>query len=628
MTYTFDEIRELVTNMEKDQGPLLAKMRDILVRYDGDWVIPLVDVDKEPTMPHLTPALIGEAIDQIALRAASVDPVITCPALDDSKDRGTRSREYGAIRQRAITATYDKSRWQLGVRRLLRHMTAYHTASVVVEPCMETELPRIEVRDPLFTYVEPKASESLADPHYAAFIKLLSGKAIRDRWPHARAEERGPITHREQHKLWKVVEWWDEDEQVYGLLGPVETYGAHIMSGVARRYADDPTIGTSSVFGNSGIGADAWIELSRLPNRARMLPVVAPHNVSLGRIASRIGALTGNVDLQAKLTALHILAQEKAIFPDVYAIGRQAADPTLIDGAWHDGRTGRINLLRDVESVGVLRTTPDQATGIMVDRLERNFRTSTSLVPQTGGETYGALRTGRGIDALAGIALDPRVQEIHQIVEAYLPKMNEAILATYKGYWGSRKFSMYTGQRQNRKIVEFEPNKHFETFENAVSYPLPGADVIQLTQVLGSLYGAGLLSKASTQEKHPLVGDPILEERQSQEEELTKAALAAIGQQILQGMMPPTIATRLRDRIRKGMDVLEAISKVDEDLRELQATQAPPPPDGMMAPPEAMPGMTGGPAADQQPMPEPAPNVQVPADATRMRQLMVAMGAA
>ena len=54
MTYTFDEIRELVTNMEKDQGPLLAKMRDILVRYDGDWVIPLVDVDKEPTMPHIS----------------------------------------------------------------------------------------------------------------------------------------------------------------------------------------------------------------------------------------------------------------------------------------------------------------------------------------------------------------------------------------------------------------------------------------------------------------------------------------------------------------------------------------------------------------------------------------------
>ncbi len=624
MTYTFDQIRELVQQMETDQGPVLAKMRDILVRYEGDWVVPLPSVKTEPILPQLTPALIGEAIDQIALRASSVDPRINCPAVDHTRERGVRSQEYGRIRERALTATLDASRWSLGMRRLMRHLTAYHTGAIVVEPDMKTGMPRVEVRDPMFTYTEPKAAESLRDPAYVCFIKQLSGHAIRTRWPQACSERGGPVTDQDRAKLWRVVEWWDDEEQVYGILDAVEQYGAHIAGGVGRRYAGDPQIGSSTI---GAYGTPCWLELERLPNRAGMVPAVAPHNVSLGRIASRIGALTGNVDLQGQLMALHILAQEKAIFPDVYAIGRQSASPSIVGGKWRDGREGEINLLRDVEQVGVLRTSPDPATGQMVDRLERNFRTSTSLVPQLGGETYGALRTGRGIDALSGMALDPRVQELHQILEAYLPTVNRAVLATYKGYWGRKSYSMYTGQRQNRTIVEFTPNTHFETYENGVVYPIPGADTIQLTQILGSLHGAGMLSLESAQEKHPLIGDPDAENRQMQQEELAKAALAGIAQQIAQGALPATIAAKLRDRIRKGMDLLDAIEKVDEDLRKLQATAAPEAPEGMVAPPEAMPGMTGGPAADQQPIPQSAPNVEVPPDVTRMRQLMTAMGA-
>jgi hypothetical protein len=605
VTYSFDEIRAAVLLMQADQGPLLTKMREILVRYEGDWILPLPDVENEPRLPQLTPALVGEAIDQIALRASSVQPSVSSPPLDAYKDRGVRSREYGGIRGQIISATLERSRWGLGRRRYYRHLTAYHTASLVVIPDMKMGMPRIEVRDPLCSFVEPQANESLRDPNYAAFVNRFSGTHLRARYPKVREEFGGPITKTNTNSMWEVVEWYDHEDVVWGLLGPTEANGQHISRGNGY-----PTIGQS-------------MEIDRLPNRAECPPVAVPHNVSLGRIASRIGSLLGSIDLQAKLMALHIIAQEKAIFPDVYVIGRSSQEPQLITGDWKDGRTGEINMVQDAESIGVLRTTPDPTTGQMIDRLERNFRTSTSLVPQLGGETYGAMRTGRAIDALSGMALDPRVQELHEITEAYLPTLNSAILATYKGYWPAKKFSMYCGYR-NRKLIEFTPKDHIETLENSVSYYIAGADVMQLTQILGSLFGAEAIAKKTFQEQHPMIGNSDDEIAQIREEKLEGAAIDGLVQQIMAGALPPTIAGMVVKEIRRGMDPFEAIAKIDEELRKLQATQAPAAPEGMVAPPESMPGLTAGPSADQQPVPD---AVNVPPDAVHMKQLMAAMGA-
>lgn len=609
MLYTFDEIRAAVLLMQQDQGPLLRKMRDVLIRYEGDWVIPMPDVANEPKMPQLTPALVGEAIDQIAMRAASVQPIITCPALDDSKDRGRRSRAYANTRTQIINATLERSRWALGRRRLYRQLTAYHTGSVVCLPDMINKIPRIEVRDPLSTYIEPQAAESTRDPLYGAFVTRMSGERLRQRFPMVRDDNGGPISNREMQRMWEVCEWYDNDDCVWGLIGPMESQGSHISSLSAAQMAPP-----------------CYMELERLPNRAGVIPMMVPHNVSLGGIASRIGSLLGNVDLQAKLMGLHIIAQEKAIFPDVYVIGRQSAEPELVTGEWQDGRTGNINLIRDAESVGVLRTTADPATNQMIDRLERNFRTSTSLVPQLGGETYGAMRTGRAIDALSGMALDPRVQEVHEIVESYQPVLHQAILATYKGYWGSKQFSMYAGHANRRKMIEFVPNEHIETYENSVNYFSAGADMMQLTQLLGSLRGSDAISQRTFQDAHPMIGDSDAERRQLHEEKLENAALEAVGQQILSGQMPPTVAGMLAKFMSAGDSVFQAIDKVDTKLRELQATtaQAPPPEAGMVGPPESMPGLSGGPAADQQPAPFTQPTPP-PQGVGGMRQLMQAM---
>ena len=394
-----------------------------------------------------------------------------------------------------------------------------------------------------------------------------------------------------------------------GLLGPVEQY----TLSCEPQWRQAP-----------------WMPISpAYPNRCEAMPAVVPHNVSLGKIAGRLASMIGNVDLQAKLMTLFIIAQEKAIFPDVYIVGRQNATPQIVGGQWEDGREGKANLLMDVESIGTLRTTPDPGTMQLTDRLERNFRTSTGLVPQFGGETYGALRTGRGVDALAGIAVDPRIQEMHEIYEAWGPHLNEAIFGMYKGYWGAKKFSMHSGVPNDGELVEFVPERDIETSASTVSYVVAGADVVQQTQILGSLYGAKAISARTFRQMHPWVRDPELEGRIIDEEAFEDALKQTIIQQMVQGQMPPMIAVYVRNGLQEHGDIFRAVEEADRKARELQAQQAPPAPEGMIAAPEAMPGMAGGPGMLQQPAPEAVPpqeQVAVPEGAAAMRQLMQVMG--
>ena len=135
---TFDEIIRIVQDMQRDQGPTLQAMKDVLDRYDGDWILPIPSLNDEPQLPPLTPALIGEAVDSMAQRASSVRPTVWCPALRPTVDTGRGSREFATRRRRILAATYHDSRWLLGRRRFYRQLAAYHTTAIVVLPEFDT----------------------------------------------------------------------------------------------------------------------------------------------------------------------------------------------------------------------------------------------------------------------------------------------------------------------------------------------------------------------------------------------------------------------------------------------------------------------------------------------------------
>ena len=576
MAYTFEEIVGIIRQRQDIQSPLLSKMIEIKERYNGEYVIPLPSMDEEPVLPPLTPALISENIDAIAQRAASVTPYIGCPAIDPSKERGKRSRQYADIRKRALAATWYQNKYKLKMRRAYRHLAGYATTALVVNPDFENGMPKIEVRDPLGVYPEPQAAENYDVPRNCAFVYGKSGDWLRANYPAARQENGGPVASDDnaRQELWDVCEWIDEQDIVIGIMGPRynhfnQTYPYH----------------------------STQLELSRYVNLAGMPCVITPGRVTLDKISSSVSNIVGMVDLMAKLMALELIAQEKAIFPDRYIIGRSGQVPMIVGGEWKDGREGEVNVLLDAEQIGELRGSPDQNTNIAIDRLERNARVSTGTVPQIGGESYGALRTGRGIDALMGASLDPRIQELQEIMEGHLPHLNECLFATYKGYWGGKTISTFTGYAGDFGQVEFTPDEHFETFDNVVSHSVPGADVQGTTIQLGQLLQMKGISLSTFRTKHPFIEDPEAEGRRVDEEQLEEAVLASIQQQAVQGALPIVYIAKIEKFRKKGFDIFEAVEKADEEIRKEQAAMAPPPEEGQVISPEEAMGLAGPPQA-------------------------------
>ena len=574
MAYTFAEIASIIRHRQDAQSPLLQRMLEVKDRYNGDYVIPIPSMDEEPVLPPLTPALISENIDAVAQRAASVVPFIGCPAIDPGKERGMRSREYADIRKRALAATWYKNKYKVKARRAYRHLAGYATACFVVYPDFEMGCPKIEVRDPLNVYPEPQAAENFDVPSNCGFIYGKSGEWLRQNYPSSRQENGGPVPSDEKgmQELWDVVEWIDAEHIVIGILGPRYTVRTH-----------DSSIHSSN------------FELSRHINKAGMPCVITPGRVTLDRIASSVSNVVGIVDLMAKFMALELIAQEKAIFPDRYIIGRSGQVPMIVGGEWKDGREGEVNVLLDAENIGELRSSPDQSTNIAIDRLERNARISTGTVPQIGGESYGALRTGRGIDALMGAAMDPRIQEMQEIMEAYLPHLNECVFATYQAHWGNKQFSMFTGYTGDFGQVDFTPNDHFETYDNVVSHSIPGADIQGTTIQLGQLLGMKGISLNTFRTRHPYIDDPEAEGRRVDEEQLEEAVMVAIQQQSASGQLPVVYVAKIEKFRKKGFDIFQSIQKADEEIREEQAALAPDPMEGQAMAPEMAPGLAGGP---------------------------------
>ncbi len=569
---TWDDVVAIVRNRQMNNGELLEKMIEVRRRYNSDWVLPYVSDHDDAVLPPTTPALIAEAIDFLGMRAASVMPYMNSPAIDPTKEVGVRSREYSAIRRKILGASHHQSKTKLHMRRAMRHLAGYATASMIVVPDFETSLPRLELRDPLTSYPEPKAAEDLSPPKNCAFVYAKSVDWLRANYPQVRDWVASSKSTGEE--MWDVVEWVDEDVTIIGILGP--------------RDWESRTMGSSGAVVQS-------MELHRWQNPTGICPVYIPGRVTLDKIISQIANLTGQVDLMAQLQALSIAAGEKAIFRDRFIIGDSIKAPQLVGGQWKDGRTGEMNIVLDAKNIGELAGTPDPTTQMMIDRLERNVRIGTGLVPQAGGETYGALRTGRGMDSMMGTAVDPRIQEMQEIMEVALEHVNFTMFEQYKAYWPDKKFTMFSGWPGDKGTVEFTPSIHIETSDNVVAYTIPGSDVQGTTIQLGQLLGMKAISLHTLRSRHPYIDDPDAESARVEEETIEEALLQGLANQVAQGAIPVTYLALVEKHRRKEPDLVQAILKADVEMKAEQAKMAPPPEAGQFASPQQMPGLGGPP---------------------------------
>lgn len=602
----WDQICDVMRARQDENAPLITAMLEIRDRYNCDFVVPWIDQLSDVALPAVTPALITEVVDAMGQRAGAANPNIWCPAIDPSKSRGRRSREYANIRRKVLTATFFHSKGKLKLRRAYRHLAGYATAVLLIRDDWETKLPVIEVRDPLNTYPDLHTAEDYGDHANCGFIFGKSTSWLRQTFPECRKELGGVVPKEPgDHEVWDLVEWVDRDSWRIGILGP------------RKLGFEEPFLGAQQ-------------ELIHMPNVLGRVPVVTPARVTLDRISSQLTHVTGISDLMARMQLLNVIATERAIFPDRYAIAKDGEAPTILsaDGTWQDGRTGILNQLEGVSSVGEIRSTPDPAGRQEIDRLERNIRVSSGLVPQIGGETYGALRTGRGIDALTSVAIDPRVEELQETMAFYLGDLFESALRCYAKVWPKNKYTLMTGWAGDGSTVEFTPEEHIESEFNVVSYPIPGADPQGITIQLGQMLAAGAIGMKTFRRRHPWIADPDAEEAMVLEEELERAALASLQMQAQQGAVPLVFLAMVEEEVRNGADIFEGIRAAEEKLREQQVTQAPPPDPGQIMAPEAAPGLAAGPTAAMQPSAPPPPTVAPPAEGQQnLRMVLSALSA-
>jgi hypothetical protein len=593
-------------------GPLHQRMVDVRDRYNGsavDYVLPMGSNSMDEEFDALTPPLIAEAIDFLASRANEVTPGILCPALKAGKEEGVRSREYALRRRQALSETWEQSRMKLVMGRAYRHLGAYASFALAVVPDLELGMPRVKCFDPLSTFPDPQANEDYADAQNVGFITGMSAETLVSRFPQARELVTQRNNASAANQMWDVALWCDKKEWVMGVMGPrQDEHGRHTSGGQGWQ---------TSV-----------MELWREEHHLSRVPFITPRRVTLDVITSQLVNLVDQTDLAARLMRLQIAAAEKSIFPDRYVIGKSSTGMSLNDGAnkWLDGRDGEVNRLLDVDAIGNLPGSPDPAAERVADRLERNFRAGSGLVPQAGGETYGALRTGRGIDALTGMAVDPRTREMQDVAQAYLPQLNESILEVYETNpaFKSKTYYLYSGAPGDYVRNEFIPSKHVEgVYDNKVLYSITGAGLNETNIIVTGMVGAELISRRSGREMHPGVKDAQLEEARITEEKLEAAMMLGIEQQLIQGGMPPIMAALIEkyQSENPSIDIFEAVRRADDDMRELrqreaedqaQAAAAQPP-----APPGAPPGMGAPPA--------PGGSIGPPGQLSNVRELNNAM---
>jgi hypothetical protein len=460
---------------------------------------------------------------------------------------------------------------------------------MVVMPERAKGRARVEVRDPLTSYPEMRSPDDIRCPMNVGFVFGRSSTWVHRHFPATREI----VGRNTTETLWDMVEWVDEDDIVIGLLGPREQF----LSATGSLEA-------------SGLG----IEIHREPNRAGIVPAVVPRRITLDRIAGQMSAIVPMVDWSARLMALEVIAAERSVFPDTVVFSDNQAPALISDNTWKDGRTGEVNFVTNARDVRLMGSNPSPMTNEILDRLERAGRHAGGVSAQFSGEMTGSIRSGRVASSIAELSIDPRIQELQEIMAYGLAELNEAIARVERGYFPNRKMVVFSGWAGDEGTVEYVPSKAFEHYYSVVYYSMPGSDITQTNVGLSQMVAGGLMSKMSARRKHPYIDDASSEERRIVVEQVETAIIASAQQQIASGALPLIDAVALLEKLDSGDTLVEAIRASDEEARARQAAQPQPPPEGMAVPPETAPGLalpgqgaeTIAPAA---PIPPPEPGV-------------------
>ena len=569
---TIDEIISIYTTRSRTNDSAKARMRNLRDYYNGDVIVPLPELDSNEKSAVAN--LLAQGLDQTAMRIASTQPDIFCPAIDsDTK----RARDNAHKRRKALFGWWEHSRMDLQLGKRARHLIGYATTCTQLRFNPITKCPEWHVRDPLTVYPAKMLGVDDLRPRDVIFAYERSLGWLKAHYPEA-AQKFGNDTVVNNDQAIEMIEYVDGEEQVLiGTRSPIQT----VSFGISTE---------SSPF--------MALELERTPNLLGETPVVLAERISLDESQGQFDGILGMYQMQARLMALEVIAVQKGIFPDTWLVGRAGETPQIVNPA--DGLTGEVGVIRGGE-LRDFSLQPGYMTNPTIDRLERAQRLTAGIPQEFGGESTSNIRTGRRGDAVLSAVVDFAVQEAQRILSRALQEENRIAITMSKKYGGNRKQSFYVSSKNAKGHVDYVPNKDFDSTENIVSYSHPGADINTLVIGGGQRVGMGTMSKRSFMSIDPLVDDPEFEHDTVIAEQLEQALLSSVQQQAAAGAIPPGDLARIMALVKNNdLELAEAIEKVQKEAQERQATLV-----EEMAP-EAQPGLAMPGAGAESPTVPPA----------------------
>jgi len=554
---TVEEIVALYKERFEVQGPLLQQMREVRKLANGDIVVPLNELDRSAKASVAN--LLVQGLDQMSMRVASTMPAPYFPALRDGNDR---SMKLARDRKRALLAIWDQNRMNQKMRRRARHLLAYACSPVYIKPNIDKRLPEWHLRNPLDTFPSPVTELDNPVPDNCIFTYHRTYRWVTQNYGE-QINGRLKVGEPSADSLFTILEYVCDNEVVTCVLGTEKDRNPNS--------------------GETYQGAFV-VELSRVPNRTGMPLVVMPQRITLDKPRGQFDGLLGMYYTRARLQALTEIAIERGIFPDEYLVARIGENPEIIQIA--DGKTGQLGVVKGGD-IQQLQLNPGYKTDVALDRLERQERLEGAIPAEFGGESGTNIRTGRRGESILSATVDFRVQEAQDLFSSSLVEEDKIAIAIENAYWGSKPKSFWIGSRAGG-IIDYTPNKLWETDFHYVSYPASGSDVNALIVGLGQRLGTGLMSKESAREADPLISDPELEKDRIVAEAIESALLNSIQAQAADpnGPYQPDDLAFIASMVQSNkMTLPEAIQAAQKRAQERQATPA------EAGAPETMPGL-------------------------------------
>jgi hypothetical protein len=574
---TPEQIVELYKERLDAQGPVLQQMRDVRRLANGDIVVPLNELDRNTKSSVAN--LLVQGLDQMSMRIASTMPTPYFPALREGNDR---SMKLSRDRNRAMTAIWDANRMNQKMRRRARHLLAYSSSPVFIKPNFDKRLPEWHLRNPLDTFAAPSADPDNPVPDNCIFTYNRTYRWLTQNYGYA-IDGILNVGNPSWDDMFTILEYVCDNEIVTCVLG-------------TEKARDTQT-------GQSYSGARV-VELTRMVNRTGMPLVVMPSRVTLDKPRGQFDGLLGMYYTRARLQALTEIAIERGIFPDEYLVSRPGENPEILQVA--DGKTGQLGVVKGGD-IQQLQTNPGYKTDVALDRIERQERLEGAIPAEFGGESGTNIRTGRRGESVLSATVDFRVQEAQDTFASCLVEEDKIAIAIEKTYYGNSPKSFYIPGRKGG-IVDYTPNKLWETDFHYVAYSASGSDVNSLIVGLGQRLGTGLMSKETARESDPLIVDPELEKDRIVAEGIEAALLQSIQSQAADpnGPYQPDDLAYIAMQVQSNkMGLAEAIQAAQKRAQARQAAQAP------QGSPETMPGLAmPGMGAEQPATPSGPPDPQ------------------